>query len=101
MIPVTLELKNFLAYQDPGPLRFDGIHVACLAGETVSIKESLAGFKSGKILVFIGPEGDFTPEERQMADSGNCRFISLGKRVLRSDTAGLFVLSALDYEFSL
>jgi len=80
---------------------YDLTLLACLAGETVSIKESLAGFKSGKILVFIGPEGDFTPEETEMADSGNCKFISLGKRTLRSDTAGLFVLSALGYEFSL
>jgi exonuclease SbcC len=41
MIPVTLELKNFLAYQDPGPLRFDGIHVACLAGPNGAGKSSL------------------------------------------------------------
>jgi exonuclease SbcC len=41
MIPVTLELKNFLAYRDPGPLRFDGIHVACLAGPNGAGKSSL------------------------------------------------------------
>ncbi len=75
--------------------------LACLSGETVPLKDTLAGFKAGKILVLIGPEGDFTPEEAKMADRDNCRFVSLGRRVLKSDTAGLFVLSALNYEFTL
>lgn len=74
---------------------------ACLSEHVVPLKASLAGFKGGKMIVFIGPEGDFTPEETSLiADKGNCRLVSLGKRVLKSDTAGLFVLSVLDYEFS-
>lgn len=79
--------------------QYDLAILASLAGKTVSVKESLTDFKSGKILVFIGPEGDFTPEETRMADKDNCRFVSLGKRVLKSDTAALFMLSVLNYEF--
>ncbi|MCJ7565999.1 MAG: SMC family ATPase [Anaerolineales bacterium] len=41
MIPVELELRNFLAYRDPHPLNFQGIHVACLAGENGAGKSSL------------------------------------------------------------
>ncbi len=41
MIPIELEVENFLAYRDPGPLRFDGIHVACLAGPNGAGKSSL------------------------------------------------------------
>jgi len=41
MIPVELELRNFLAYRDPAPLKFQGIHVACLAGENGAGKSSL------------------------------------------------------------
>jgi len=33
MIPIRLELTNFLAYRNPAPLDFTGIHVAVLAGE--------------------------------------------------------------------
>ena len=74
---------------------------ACLSEKVVPLKQALDGFKSGRIIVFIGPEGDFAPEEiSHMANKGNCRFVSLGGRVLKSDTAGLFVLSVLDYEFS-
>ena len=41
MIPLRLELKNFLAYRSPDPLRFDGIHLACLTGHNGAGKSSL------------------------------------------------------------
>src|SRR4029078_4693728 len=41
MIPLRLELKNFLAYRSPDPLRFDGIHLACLIGSNGAGKSSL------------------------------------------------------------
>jgi exonuclease SbcC len=41
MIPVRLELHNFLAYRDPDPLSFEGIHVACISGENGAGKSSL------------------------------------------------------------
>jgi exonuclease SbcC len=41
VIPVELDLHNFLAYRDPGPLSFEGIHVACLAGPNGAGKSSL------------------------------------------------------------
>jgi exonuclease SbcC len=41
MIPVRLEIKNFLAYRSPDPLRFDGIHLACLTGPNGAGKSSL------------------------------------------------------------
>ncbi len=74
--------------------------MACLSEDRVSIKDALGELKTGRVLVFIGPEGDFTTEELRLADRDNCRFVSLGRRVLKSDTAGLFVLSTLAYEFS-
>jgi 16S rRNA (uracil1498-N3)-methyltransferase len=80
--------------------QYDLAIMACLSGETVSIRESLAGIKAGKIIVFIGPEGDFTDGEIEMFNESNCKHVSLGQRVLKSDTAGLFVLSVLNYEFS-
>jgi exonuclease SbcC len=41
MIPVEIELHNFLAYRSPPPLRLEGIHVACLAGPNGAGKSSL------------------------------------------------------------
>ncbi len=41
MLPIRLEIKNFLAYRSPEPLRFDGIHLACLTGANGAGKSSL------------------------------------------------------------
>ena len=41
MIPVRLELKNFLPYRSPDPVRFDGVHLACLTGTNGAGKSSL------------------------------------------------------------
>lgn len=41
MIPLKLELYNFLAYRNPGPLDFTGLHLACLAGANGAGKSSL------------------------------------------------------------
>jgi exonuclease SbcC len=41
MIPVRLELHNFLSYREPAPLDFTGMNVACLAGPNGAGKSSL------------------------------------------------------------
>lgn len=80
---------------------YDLCLLACLTDTTVPLRDSLLGFKAGRVLVLIGPEGDFSPAEMDMMSSrSNCRSVTLGPRVLKSDTAGLFVLAVLDYEFS-
>jgi len=99
-IPKISEITSFEGVLDTCD-EYDIILFAWLSEETVSIRTSLADFKTGKVLVLIGPEGDFTPKEVSRAVADNCKFISLGKRVLKSDTAGLFVLSVLSYELSI
>ncbi len=46
------------------------------------------------VSLFIGPEGGFGPEEVELARSEDCVLVSLGPRILRSETAGI-VASAL------
>lgn len=48
--------------------------------------------------IFIGPEGDFTPEEYAFARHADCKAVSLGPIVLRTETAALYCLSILSYE---
>lgn len=48
------------------------------------------------VAVFIGPEGGFDPSEISLAE-GKSEIISLGSRILRTETAGLAVLSMLMY----
>jgi exonuclease SbcC len=41
MLPVRLELRNFLAYRQPDPIQLEGIHLACLTGPNGAGKSSL------------------------------------------------------------
>jgi 16S rRNA (uracil1498-N3)-methyltransferase len=79
---------------------YDLALIAALSDGSIMLKECLAGFKGGKVAVAIGPEGDFTPREIEDAKASGFKPVSLGKRVLKSDTAGLAVLAVLNYEFS-
>ncbi len=61
-------------------------------------REVLSGIKSGEnIAVFIGPEGGFDESEYEIALSGGFTPITLGHRILRTETAGMTVLSWLVY----
>ena len=48
-----------------------------------------------EISIFIGPEGGFEEEEIQMAIERKVKPITLGRRILRTETAGFVVLSNL------
>ena len=50
------------------------------------------------ILIAIGPEGGFSEAEVETARDAGFISVSLGKRILRTETAGLAVLSAIAYE---
>ena len=63
-------------------------------------RELLHGIQRGQSIgVFIGPEGGFAPEEIAMvAEQESMYKISLGRRILRTETAGLATLAMLVYE---
>lgn len=52
-------------------------------------------YKNFSILVLIGPEGDFTNEEIELAKSSGFKALSLGNTRLRTETAGLYVTQSL------
>lgn len=47
------------------------------------------------VAFFIGPEGGFTEEEIEQARKENIKLVYLGKRILRAETAALFLLSRI------
>lgn len=100
--PDVPEIENVQKFYNTVDIvnNFDLAFMPCLSEDVIPLKEAVKGFETGKIIVFIGPEGDFTPEEIKMAKDTSCKLVSLGNRVLKSDTAGLLVLSVLNYEFS-
>ncbi len=50
------------------------------------------------VSIFIGPEGGFTQEEADEAVAAGARCVSLGPRILRSETAGIVAVAAVLYE---
>jgi len=72
--------------------------MAALAGEPIKLKDALKECPEGRIVIAIGPEGDFTTEEIVMASKFGFRTVGLGPRVLKTDTAALAVLAIIDYE---
>lgn len=61
-------------------------------------KEIIEGLKPGEdVAIFIGPEGGFEEEEVKLASESGIEPITLGKRILRTETAGMTVLSWIMY----
>ena len=62
-------------------------------------RELIGSLKPGQdIAIFIGPEGGFEESEIQMALDQGIEPITLGKRILRTETAGFTVLSWIVYQ---
>ena len=51
-----------------------------------------------KVAVIIGPEGGIEPEEIEMFEENGAKIITLGNRILRTETVALSVLSIIMYE---
>ena len=62
-------------------------------------REVVKDIKGKKTLgIFIGPEGGFAKEEVDMAVDMGAKCITLGNRILRTETAGLAILSIIMFE---
>jgi len=77
----------------------DLIVFASLDEGSKPLRDILRALAPKKIAVFIGPEGDFSPKEISIATENRCSMCSLGSLVLKSETAAIYVLSCLTYEY--
>lgn len=69
---------------------------------TTSLKQFLPSLllpQCPTILVLIGPEGGFSQKEIDQAKTAGFISVSLGKRILRTETAGLTIIAIINYEF--
>ncbi len=70
-----------------------------MAEDMSHTRELIKAIKPGQsVAVFIGPEGGFSEEEIELAESNGVCPVTLGKRILRTETAGMTMLSILMYE---
>jgi 16S rRNA (uracil1498-N3)-methyltransferase len=77
-----------------GSLQPDARHLKKILAEYVGEH----GARPARVLMLVGPEGDFTPAELALARRHGCRPITLGPIILRVETAAIYCLSVLSYE---
>jgi 16S rRNA (uracil1498-N3)-methyltransferase len=51
-----------------------------------------------RVLILVGPEGGFTPQEAEEAAAKGAKPVGLGRRILRTETAALYALACIAYE---
>ena len=69
-----------------------------LAEDMAHTREIFSNISPGQSVgLFIGPEGGFAPEEIEEAVTRYIQPITLGRRILRTETAGIAALSVLMY----
>ena len=99
LIPNVHEVLTFreaLKYAESMDVRLVPYELARGMQET---KEILAGIEPGQSVgIFIGPEGGFEEKEIEAAIEGGAKSITLGRRILRTETAGLAILSVLMFQ---
>ncbi len=89
-LPVTF--KQLLADVDE-----DTNVLFCYEKGNVPLKEVVESAKGGRFAIIIGPEGGFSEEEADTLCSIGVRPVSLGPRILRTESAAPFVLASLSY----
>ena len=91
-------IKNFLTqFPKNGSLIFCDIN-----SNQSSLKNILAKNTDGPICILVGPEGDFSENERKMIINLNQTYsISLAKNILKAETAALSAISIVNYHLNL
>lgn len=83
LVNELVDFKKFIA----SPVEGAKYIAHCYEGEKLLLKDVLQAGESATVL--IGPEGDFSPEEVELAIKAGYRPVSLGNSRLRTETAGL------------
>ena len=65
----------------------------------ITLKQILSTQPPNHLLVLIGPEGGFSQEEIKLAQEAGFTPVSLGKRILRTETASMAILAMIMYAF--
>ena len=91
-------LKDFLAVRRA----FGALFVCSLDEIARPMGEAIRAVKArpvSSVGVLVGPEGDFSAAEMESIRAAGAISVSLGGSVLRTETAAIYALSVLRYEF--
>lgn len=89
-----LELGELIARVEP-----DALALLCYEGQAdADIKSLLEGAAAKKFLLLIGPEGGFAPSEVALCKAAGAKAVTMGPRILRTETAALAAVSVVMYQ---
>lgn len=99
--PDVLDVADPLAYAELRA-RFDAYDAVLFLWEVAAperLRDALPAIVAGaaRILVAVGPEGGFSHAEAEAARAAGAHLVSLGTRILRTETAALAVVAILNY----
>lgn len=92
-----ISFKDFLNCTDD----YDLVLFPYEEAKDISLKSAIKGFEGKKIAVIIGPEGGFSKEEAEAIMCKNISPVTLGNRILRTETAGMAAIFNILYELEL
>ena len=76
----------------------DGLKILLWEKGGENLKSVLRQHPTRKISVMVGPEGGFTGEEVKLAKRKGFIPVTLGQRILRTETAAITIVGILQYE---
>lgn len=104
MRDIIPEIGNVIRLKDINISNYDVVLVAYENEEKNMLKEELIKLRDAKkldtynIAIVIGPEGGIAEKEIEILKENNAKFVSLGKRILRTETAGIVMSGNILYE---
>ena len=103
MRDIIPNVKSIIKTKEIDVDRYDVVLVAYENEEHKMLKAGLKKLESQNkqeynIAIVIGPEGGISEKEIELLNEKNVKFVSLGKRILRTETAGLVMAGNILYE---
>ncbi|MBR1385391.1 MAG: 16S rRNA (uracil(1498)-N(3))-methyltransferase [Bacilli bacterium] len=94
------KIDKILDLKELKEIKADYKFICSVKENTKTIKSVLSNINISDTIIFvIGPEGGLSEKEENLLETYGYKRVSFGHNVLRTETASLFVLSAINYEF--
>ena len=101
IVPEVCETVQFIDLFKGRGARVQGQGFLFHEGEGAKLSEAVASLsrRPSSLFIMVGPEGGFTREEVTLAQAQGATLVTLGKRILRAETAALAALSIVQFQF--
>lgn len=94
------KVSDFISITDMADgTRKSPLIVAYEAERALTFRDVLEEGTPDAMRIVIGPEGGFSPDEVRLLEEKNARFVTLGPRILRAESAAPYMLAQIAYAF--